>query len=83
MSKSNISKLSRLGLIKVILKRLSAIGKGSAEPTKDLYDYAPNKLAAALHPTVQHLKVVEIKEYPAMILAHRSIRGSIGKVGTL
>ena len=63
MSKSNISKLSRLGLIKVILNRLSAIGKGSAEPTKDLYDYAPNKLAKSLHPTAQHLKVVEIKEF--------------------
>ena len=61
--KSNISKLSRLGLIKVIVKRLIAIGKGSTEKTKDLYDYAPNKLAKELHPTCQHLKVVEIKEF--------------------
>ena len=63
MSKSKISKLSRLGLVKVIVNRLSAIGKGSAAPTKDLYAYAPNKLALALHPTVQHLKVVKIKEF--------------------
>lgn len=63
MSKSNISKLSRLGLVKVIVKRLLSIGKGSAEETKNLYDYIPNKLAKALHPTVQHLKVVEIEEF--------------------
>ena len=63
MSKSNISKLSRVGLVKVILNRLSAIGKGSKAPTKDLYDYHPNKLAKELHPTAQYLKVVEIKEF--------------------
>ena len=58
MSKSNISKLSRLGLVKVIIKRLLSISKGSSEKTKNLYDYIPNKLAKELHPTVQHLKVV-------------------------
>ena len=61
--KSNISKLSRLGLIKVIVKRLLAIGKGSKEPTKDLYDYHPNKLAKELHPSVQHLKVMKVEEF--------------------
>ena len=61
--KSNISKLSRLGLIKVIFKRLLAIGKGSTAPTKDLYAYHPNKLALELHPKAQYLKVAEIKEF--------------------
>ena len=63
MSKSKISKLSRLGLIKVITNRLGAISKGSKEPTKDLYSYHPNKLAKELHPSAQHLKVAEIKEF--------------------
>lgn len=63
MSKSKISKLSRLGLIKVITKRLGAIHKGSKETTKDLYAYHPNALARELHPSVQHLVVKEIKPF--------------------
>ena len=60
MSKSKISKLSRLGLAKVMLTRMHHIGKSSAEPVRDLLSYKPNQLAAALHPKVQYLVVKEI-----------------------
>ena len=63
MSQSKIKKLPRTKMIGVITKRLSAIGKGSPAPAKDLYDYYPNKLAAALHPKAQHLVIKEIKEF--------------------
>ena len=63
MSKSTISKLSRTKMVSVVLKRFTTIGKASDAPAKDLLDYYPNKLAAALHPKAQYLKVVEIKEF--------------------
>jgi len=80
MSKSTISKLSRLGLVKVITNRLSAIGKSSAAPARDLYSYAPNKLAAELHPKVQHLVVKDIKAFSpdmkSIILAPNAAKGT-------
>ena len=63
MSKSKIKKLPRTGMIGVITKRLSAIGKASDAPAKDLLDYYPNKLAAALHPKAQHVVIKEIRAF--------------------
>ena len=42
MSKSKINKLARTGLVGVITKRLSTVGKASDAPAKDLLDYDPN-----------------------------------------
>ena len=63
MSKSKISKLSRVKMVSVITKRISTIGKASNAPAKDLLDYYPNKLAAELHPKAQNLVVKEIREF--------------------
>lgn len=63
MSKTELKGLSRLALVKLITKRLGAIGNASNEPVRDLYDYPANKLARSLHPGVQHLKVAEIIPY--------------------
>ena len=57
MSKSKISKLSRVKMVGVITKRISTIGKASNAPAKDLLDYYPNKLAAELHPKAQNVVV--------------------------
>ena len=63
MSKSKIKSLSRLSLIKLVTRRMSAVNAGSMEPVKDLYSYAPNAIAKKLHPHIQHLEVKEIIEY--------------------
>ena len=80
MSKSTISKLSRLGLVKVITNRMSAIGKASDAPARDLYSYAPNKMAKALHPKVQHLVVKDIipfsDDMKRIILAPNTAKGT-------
>ena len=80
MSKSTISKLSRLGLVKVITDRLRAIGKSSDAPARDLYSYAPNKMALALHPKKQELVVKEIKAFSpdmkSIILAPNAAKGT-------
>ena len=80
MSKSKISKLSRVKMVGVITKRLSTIGKASNAPARDLLDYYPNKLAAMLHPKVQHLVVKEIHEFSkdmkSFILAPDTSKGT-------
>ena len=63
MSKSKINKLARTGLVGVITKRMSAIGKGNDAPAKPLLEYYPNKLAAELHPKAQHVVIKEIREF--------------------
>ncbi len=63
MSKSKIKSLSRISLAGIITNRIGAINRSSAAPARDLYSYAPNKLAAELHPHVQHLIIKEIKEF--------------------
>ena len=50
---------------KMLAQRLDAVRKASAAPVKDLYSYAPNKMAAALHPHVQFLKVKKIIAHSA------------------
>ena len=80
MSKSTISKLSRLGLVKVITNRMGAIGKASDAPARDLYSYAPNKMAKSLHPKVQHLIVKDIipfsDDMKRIILAPNAAKGT-------
>ena len=80
MSKSKISKLSRVKMVGVITKRLSTIGKASNAPARELLDYYPNKLAAELHPKVQHLVVKEIHEFSkdmkSFILAPDTAKGT-------
>jgi ferredoxin-NADP reductase len=61
--KSNIRKLKRLALIKLVSGRLKAIKAGAETPVKDLYDYLPNRLARELHPHAQFLVVKEIVEH--------------------
>ena len=80
MSKSKISKLSRVKMVGVITKRISTIGKASNAPAKDLLDYYPNKLAAMLHPKAQHLIVKEIHEFSpdmkSFVLAPNPAKGT-------
>ncbi|MBR1810107.1 MAG: iron-sulfur cluster-binding domain-containing protein [Clostridia bacterium] len=57
---NNVKKFSRADFLKLVTNRLKAVGVSKNAPTKDLYAYAPNKLAAELHPGVQRLKVKEI-----------------------
>ena len=63
MSESKIKKLARTGLVGVITKRLGTVSKASDAPAKDLLDYVPNKIAAALHPKAQHVVIKEIREF--------------------
>ena len=58
--KSNVENLSRADFVKLVTNRVKAVATAPNAPVKDLLDYAPNKLAAALHPHVQFLKVKEI-----------------------
>lgn len=58
--KSNISSISPAGFVKVLTARLSAVSNSVDAPVKDLNAYYPNRLAAALHPAAQYLKVKEI-----------------------
>lgn len=78
--KSNIKKLKRTDLMKVVGSRLKAVGKASDEPVRDLYSYHPNYLARALHPKVQHVVVKEIVPYgddmKSIILAPDTEKGT-------
>ena len=58
--KSDIQKLKKMNLVKMITTRMKTVKKSSSETVKDLYSYYPNKLAAELHPLVQNLKISEI-----------------------
>lgn len=61
--KSSISSISPAGFVKLLTNRLSAVNNSVDAPVKDLGAYYPNRLAEALHPAVQHLKVREIIEH--------------------
>ncbi len=78
--KSNIKKLSRMALMKVVSSRLKAVNKASDAPARDLYSYHPNYLARALHPNVQHLKVAKIIPYgtdmKSIVLAPNTEKGT-------
>ncbi len=59
----NVLKLKKLEISKVISARLKAVRAAESGNVRDLYSYHPNRLAAALHPHVQFLKVAEIEEH--------------------
>lgn len=61
--KRNVEQFSRADFVKILTNRLKAVAGGKNAPVSDLYSHTPNKLAAALHPGVQHLKVKEIIEH--------------------
>ena len=58
--KGNIEKFSRADFVRLITNRVKAVGMGKNAPVRDLYSYAPNKLAAQLHPHIQMLKIKQI-----------------------
>ncbi|MBQ6018637.1 MAG: iron-sulfur cluster-binding domain-containing protein [Clostridia bacterium] len=61
--KPNISSLSRTRFVKNAAARVKAVAKASGDEPKALDDYAANRIVAALHPHVQHLKIAEIIEH--------------------
>ena len=61
--KEGIGQIRRTDFIRQITGRLKAISAAPDAPVSDLYDHAPNKLAAALHPQAQYLVVKEIVEH--------------------
>ena len=78
--KSNIKKLKRTYLMKIVSSRLKAVNKASDAPARDLYSYHPNQLALALHPKVQHVVVKEIvphgEDMKSIILAPDTENGT-------
>ena len=58
--KSKIASVKTAAFAKNIARRAVATARGVDAPVKDLYAYYPNRLAAALHPQAQYLKVKEI-----------------------
>lgn len=59
----NVLKLKKLEISKVISARYKAVGAAESGNVRDLYSYHPNRLAAALHPHVQFMKVAEVIEH--------------------
>ena len=59
----NNETMKKSAMMKMVAARLGAVKKASDEPVKDLYSYAPNKLALALHPHAQHLTIKKIIEH--------------------
>ena len=63
MAEYNVKKLPRGPFVKNLTKRLQAVRGAADAPVKELYAYAPNRIAEALHPHVQFLKVREIETH--------------------
>ena len=62
MAKPNLLKLNPLDFTKMNPTRQAKIEAAPAAPLPGLDSYIPNQIAKALHPDVQHLKVVKIEE---------------------
>ena len=62
-NKDGIGRISRGDFVKIMTDRIKAVSGSTDAPVSDLYDHAPNKLARALHPHVQHLVVSEVIEH--------------------
>lgn len=56
-------KLSRFDFLKMSKTRDEIIAKADAKAVPGLDAYAPNRLAAALHPEVQYVKIADIREH--------------------
>lgn len=65
MAEHNVKKLPYSGFVKSMVKRLKAVSSATDAPVRELYSYAPNRIADALHPHVQFLKVAEIAVHNA------------------
>ena len=62
MAKPNLRSLSKMDFTKVVPARRQKIDEAPASPVPPVDSYAPNRLAAALHPAVQHLLVAAAAE---------------------
>ena len=62
MAKPNLRKLNPLDFTKMNPTRQAKIDAAPATPLPGLDSYVPNQIAKALHPDVQHVKVVKIEE---------------------
>ena len=62
MAKPNLRKLNPMDFTKMNPTRQAKIEAAAAAPLPGLDSYVPNKIAKALHPDVQHVKVVKIEE---------------------
>ena len=62
MAKPNLRKLNPMDFTKMNPTRQAKIEAAPAAPLPELDSYVPNKIAKALHPDVQHVKVVKIEE---------------------
>ena len=62
MAKPNLRKLNPMDFTKMNPARQAKIEAAPADPLPELDSYVPNKIAKALHPDVQHVKVVKIEE---------------------
>ena len=58
--KEGINRFSRSDFLKIMTDRIKAVAAAPNAPVSNLYDHAPNRLARALHPQVQHLVVREV-----------------------
>ena len=62
MAKPNLRKLNPMDFTKMNPTRQAKIESAPAAALPGLDSYVPNKIAKALHPDVQHVKVVKIEE---------------------
>ena len=62
MAKPNLRKLNPMDFTKMNPTRQAKIEAAAAAPLPGLDSYVPNQIAKALHPDVQHVKVVKIEE---------------------
>ena len=62
MAKPNLRKLNPMDFTKMTPTRQAKIEAAPAAPLPGLDSYAPNQIADALHPSVQHVKIVKIEE---------------------
>ena len=77
---SEILKLRKTDLVKMLAGRVKAVATAKDAPVKDLYAYSANKLARALHPEAQFLTVSEVIEHSpdmkSFLLAPDASRGT-------
>ncbi len=76
----SVLKLKKLEISKLISARVKAVAAADGGNVRDLYSYHPNRLALALHPHVQFLRVAEVEEhspdFKSYLLAPDPARGT-------
>ena len=72
--------LSKSAMMHMVKDRVLAVKNASAAPVKDLYTYPANKLALAMHPHGQFLKIKEIiergKDFKSFIFEPDTAKGT-------